>query len=54
MLLACSKCGLHLVHDHQKHCAECARRSSERRMLLGALMLPVIVAIGVVVSGLPL
>jgi predicted amidophosphoribosyltransferase len=54
MLLACPKCGLHLVHDHQKHCAECARQSSERRMLLVALMLPAVVAVAVVVSGLQL
>lgn len=54
MFLACPKCGLHLVHDHQKHCAECARQSSERRLLLVALMLPAVVAVAVVVSGLQL
>ena len=54
MLLACPKCGLHLIHDHQKQCTKCTRQSSERRMFLGALMLPVVLAVAVVVTGLPL
>ena len=38
----------------QGQCPDCARASAKRRILLGAVMLPVILAVAVVVSGLPL
>lgn len=53
-IMGCPKCGLCLIHDYQEQCSDCAKASAKRRMMMGAVMLPVILAVAVVVSGLPL
>ena len=50
----CPKCGLRLKVKKGKFCAECLRNASERRLLAFALIVPVVLALAVVVTGLPL
>ena len=50
----CPKCGLRIKAKNGKYCADCLRDASERRFLAFALIVPVVLAIAVVVTGLPL
>lgn len=52
--LFCSKCGARLAGDHQRQCADCARYAAECRLLAAALIVPFLLAVAVVISGLPL
>jgi len=52
--LFCTKCGSHLTGDTQNHCADCARDAADRKLLGVALILPFLLAVAVVVTGLPL
>jgi len=52
--LFCPKCGARLSGDTQKHCADCVRDTADRRLLAVALILPFLLAVAVVVTGLPL
>ncbi len=50
----CSKCGVRLAEDSRRQCADCARDAAERRLLAAALIVPFLLAVAVVVTGLPL
>jgi hypothetical protein len=50
----CPKCGARLVGDNQKQCVDCARDAADCRLLAVALIVPFLLAVAVVVSGLPL
>ncbi len=50
----CSKCGAPLAQGNGKRCADCARDASEARLLAFALIVPFVLALVVVVTGLPL
>jgi hypothetical protein len=50
----CSKCGARLAGDGQTQCRECARDAADRRLLAAALIVPFLLAVAVVVTGLPL
>ena len=50
----CPKCGLRQKAKKGKFCAECLRDASERRLLAFALIVPFVLAIAVVLTGLPL
>jgi hypothetical protein len=50
----CSKCGARLAGDHQRQCADCARDAADCRLLAAALIVPFLLAVAVVISGLPL
>ena len=52
--LFCLKCGTRLSGDTQKHCAGCAQDAVDRRLLAAALIVPFLLAVAVVVTGLPL
>jgi hypothetical protein len=53
-VLFCPKCGTRLSGDAQKRCADCARDAADRRLLGAALILPFLLAVAVVITGLPL
>lgn len=53
-VLICCKCGAHLSTDGQSKCAQCARDAAELRLLAAALIVPLVLAVAVVVTGLPL
>jgi len=50
----CISCGARLVGDNRKQCADCARDAADRRLLVAALIVPFLLAVAVVVTGLPL
>ena len=50
----CPKCGARLAADGQAQCRECARDAADRRLLAAALIVPFLLAVAVVVTGLPL
>ncbi len=50
----CPKCGARLVAGSGKRCADCLRDASERRLLALALIVLFVLAVAVVVTGLPL
>ena len=50
----CPKCGTRRVAGGAKRCADCRRDASERRLLAFALVVPFVLALAVVVTGLPL
>lgn len=50
----CPKCGARLAGDHQKQCADCARDAADCRLLAAALIVPFLLAVAVVITGLPL
>jgi hypothetical protein len=52
--LFCPKCGTRLSGDTQKNCAGCAQDAADRRLLAAALIVPFLLAVAVVVTGLPL
>lgn len=50
----CPKCGTRRVAGGGKRCVDCRRDASERRLLAFALVVPFVLAVAVVVTGLPL
>lgn len=52
--LFCPKCGTRLSGDTQKNCVGCAQDAADRRLLAAALIVPFLLAVAVVVTGLPL
>lgn len=53
-VLICSKCGARLPVDDQKKCLQCVRDAADCRLLAAALIVPLVLAVAVVVTGLPL
>ncbi|ACU89733.1 hypothetical protein [Desulfomicrobium baculatum] len=49
----CPKCGTRLSGD-TNHCAGCVQDAADRRLLGAALILPFLLAVAVVITGLPL
>lgn len=50
----CSKCGARMEGGRGKRCADCDRDAADIRLLAVSLLVPVLLALAVVLTGLPL
>lgn len=50
----CPKCGARMEGGGRKRCADCERDAADIRFLAVALLVPVLLALAVVITGLPL